>query len=89
MSFICTLLTCILYFFINRLGKNKYVMLEMLDATIDQAIARFYPNEKGAGDVELTRQVVFQICQGLDHIHKNGIAHGDLNPDVINYFHSC
>ena len=54
-------------------------MLELCDGTLDEVINGNY---KGA-PLPPDREVLYQIADGLHHIHKNNIKHWNIQPNNI------
>ncbi|MDX2106437.1 MAG: protein kinase [Candidatus Melainabacteria bacterium] len=56
-----------------------FIVMEFLDGEILSDVL----GERGPLPVEETIDIFKQICNGLEHAHKNGIVHRDLKPSNI------
>ncbi len=57
---------------------KRYIVLELCAATMEGFIRKRY-----TGPVPTDKQVLFQLAEGLEHIHSKGIAHRDVKPENI------
>lgn len=58
-------------------NNKSYYVMELADCTLEEYLAYI------AGEYTKIFDVFEQICEGLSHIHKNGIMHRDLKPQNI------
>lgn len=63
-------------------NETPYIAMEFIDGrTLDQVVAEFDP--EAPPPLEMMIDVMLQICEGLNHAHKNGIVHRDIKPSNI------
>ncbi|MBX7152958.1 serine/threonine protein kinase, partial [bacterium] len=63
-------------------NETPYIAMEFIDGqTLDQIIAEMDPDAPPR--LEMMIDVMLQICEGLNHAHKNGIIHRDIKPSNI------
>lgn len=61
------------------LGRYRYFAVELFHATLEQFCSRQYHTGRMPSDAK----VLCQIANGIDFLHRKGLAHGQLNPNTI------
>jgi serine/threonine protein kinase len=57
----------------------RYFAVELFHATLEQFCSRQYHTGRMPSDAK----VLCQIANGIDFLHRKGLAHGQLNPNTI------
>jgi serine/threonine protein kinase len=59
-------------------GNSHYIIMEFIEGISLSKIIRLHEIP-----VEMTLNIVIQICDALSYIHKNGVIHRDIKPENI------
>ena len=68
---------------IKKDGRVKKVTYVIIDELCQGGELFYFVKNSGAFDEPLARHYFKQIIEGLEAIHKNGLAHRDIKPDNI------
>jgi len=63
----------------QQTGGRSFITMEYVDGSTLKTILK----TSGKVPVLSAMKIVYQCCQGLDHVHKKGMAHLDIRPDNI------
>ena len=67
----------------RRRGFDEYKYCIVMPAA-DRDLNRIITNEHIAGkDFAQIKSIAIEIAQALDHLHSNGIVHGDIKSMII------
>ena len=68
---------------IKKDGKRKNVVYVIIDELCPGGELFYFVKKCGVFDEPLARHYFKQMIEGLETIHKNGLAHRDIKPDNI------
>ena len=62
-----------------RKNRRIFLVFEFIERNLLEEIEK---TSSGMGETR-TREVIFQVCRGVDYMHRNNFIHRDLKPENI------